>query len=330
VGSRLRKVRLQKKERTLNREFTQTVWNESIERDLDHLLSLAISEDLGEAGDLTTSALVPHDIVGQATVAARSAGIIAGLPVGGVVLRAIDSRLMWHQRAADGQSVQAGDPVATIEGPARALLQAERLVLNFLGRLSGIATLTAKYVEAVADTGARIYDTRKTTPGWRRLEKYAVRCGGGNNHRTGLYDAVLIKDNHLALGSRSTEQQQTRFTPAEAVRQARRFIENHAAAQNSAIVEIEVDTLEQLQEVLPAGPDIVLLDNMRSSELREAVALRDEAMRDKSHPAIELEASGGVNLGTVAGIAASGVDRISVGGLTHSAVSLDLGLDWIE
>jgi nicotinate-nucleotide pyrophosphorylase (carboxylating) len=308
----------------LNREFTQTVWNESIERDLDRLLRLAIAEDAGEAGDLTTTALVPDDVVGQATVAVRSAGVIAGLPAGEIVLNAVDPRLVWHQKVADGQPVQSGDPVATIQGPARSLLQAERLVLNLLGRLSGIATLTRKYVEAVAGTRARIYDTRKTTPGWRRLEKYAVRCGGGNNHRTGLYDAVLIKDNHLALGSRWTNQRQTRFTPAEAVRQARRFIEKHAAAENSTIVEIEVDTLEQLEEVLPAGPDIVLLDNMTPDQLREAVAIRDQADR-----AIELEASGGVTLDSVANIAASGVDRISVGALTHSAVSLDLGLDWI-
>ena len=308
----------------MNREFTQTVWNDSIERDLDRLLRLAIPEDAGEAGDLTTAALVPDDVAGQATVAVRSAGIIAGLPAGGVVLRAVDPRLAWHEKADDGQPVQSGDPVATIQGPARSLLQAERLVLNLLGRLSGIATLTGKYVEAAAGTRARIYDTRKTTPGWRRLEKYAVRCGGGNNHRTGLYDAVLIKDNHLALGSRSTKQRQTRFTPAEAVRRARRFIEEHAAAENSTIVEIEVDTLKQLEEVLPAGPDIVLLDNMTLDQLRQAVAIRDNA-----DPAIQLEASGGVNLDSVADIAASGVDRISVGALTHSAVSLDLGLDWI-
>ena len=308
----------------MKREFSQTVWDEAVERELDHLLRLAIPEDIGEAGDLTTAALVPDDVVGQAAVVVRSAGVIAGLPAGGVVLKAVDPRLAWHEKAKDGQSVQSGDLVATIGGPAQNLLQAERLVLNLLGRLSGIATLTREYVEAVAGTRARVYDTRKTTPGWRRLEKYAVRCGGGNNHRTGLYDAVLIKDNHLALGSRSTGRRQARFTPAEAVRRARRFIEKHATAESSTIVEIEVDTLEQLQEVLPAGPDIVLLDNMTPDQLREAVAIRDTA-----DPAIELEASGGVNLDSVADIAASGVDRISVGGLTHSAVSLDLGLDWI-
>jgi len=309
----------------LTREFTQTVWNESTERDLDRLLRLAIPEDIGEAGDLTTAALVPDDVLGQATVAVRTAGVIAGLPVGGVVLRAVDPRLEWLEKADDGQPIEAGAPVAMIRGPARSLLQAERLVLNFLGRLSGIATLTNEYVQAVAGTRARIYDTRKTTPGWRCLEKYAVRCGRGYNHRSGLFDAVLIKDNHLVLGSRSASKDETRFTPAEAVRRARRYIDKSCpSTTNSTIVEIEVDTLQQLEAVLPAGPDIVLLDNMTPDQLRQAVVIRD-----KGDPAIELEASGGVNLDSVADIAASGVERISVGGLTHSAVSLDLGLDWI-
>ena len=262
-------IPLAEKEPNLNKEFTQTAWNESIERDLDGLLILAIPEDTGQAGDLTTAALVPEDVMGQATVAVRSAGVIAGLPVGRIALTAVDSRLKWHEEAEDGQTLQPGDPVARIQGPAGSLLQAERLVLNFLGRLSGIATLTREYVDAVAGTGARIYDTRKTTPGWRRLEKYAVRCGGGYNHRTGLFDAILIKDNHLALGSRSTNKDETRFTPAEAVRRARRFIEESCPATASCtIVEIEVDTLRQLEEVLPAGPDIVLLDNMTPEELR--------------------------------------------------------------
>ena len=318
------KGRHKKMERTLNREFSQIVWDKSVERELEGLLRLAIAEDIGSAGDLTTAALVSDEVVGEATVAVRSAGVIAGLPAGRVALQAIDSRLAWHQKADDGQAVRSGQPVAIIQGPARSLLQAERLVLNLLGRLAGVATLTRQYVEAVAGTRARIYDTRKTTPAWRSLEKYAVRCGGGNNHRTGLYDAVLIKDNHLALGLLATERRQTRFTPAEAVRRARRFVEKHAAAEKSTIIEIEVDTLEQLEEVLPAGPDIVLLDNMAPDQLRLAVAIRD-----KADSAIELEASGGVNLDSVVDIAASGVDRISVGALTHSAISLDLGLDWI-
>ncbi len=203
----------------------------------------------------------------------------------------------------------------------RDLLTSERLLLNFVGRLSGVATWTRQFVRQVAGTRCRIYDTRKTTPGWRRLEKYAVRCGGGHNHRTGLFDAVLIKDNHLAhvvdAGQRS-------LTPASAVARARQrlreMLPNDAEAM---IVEVEVDTLEQLQQVLPQQPDIVLLDNMSLDELREAVA-----RRDATGPATELEASGGVTLETVASIARTGVERISVGALTHSALSLDVALDW--
>ena len=207
-------------------------------------------------------------------------------------------------------------------GP-RSLLSGERIFLNLIGRLSGIATLTRRYVEAIAGSGARIYDTRKTTPGWRRLEKYAVRLGGGHNHRTGLYDAILIKDNHLALGAAG--QGAAHLSPAQAVRRARELVESMAAAQSGEplIVEVEVDTLEQLAMVLGEGPDIVLLDNMPPDVLTQAVDLRDRVA-----PGIELEASGGVTLETVARIAATGVERISVGALTHSAGSLDVGLDW--
>jgi nicotinate-nucleotide pyrophosphorylase (carboxylating) len=205
------------------------------------------------------------------------------------------------------------------------VLTAERLLLNFLGRLSGIATLTRRYVEAVVGTRARIYDTRKTTPGWRRLEKYAVRCGGGWNHRSGLFDAVLIKDNHLAVRSASPGGA-AGYTPAEAVARARRYAGDRAgeAGCGELIVEVEVDTLEQLAEVLPAGPDLVLLDNMSLDQLRQAVAYRDAV-----HAAIELEASGGVGLENVRALAETGVDRISVGALTHSAPSLDVALDWL-
>jgi nicotinate-nucleotide pyrophosphorylase (carboxylating) len=224
----------------------------------------------------------------------------------------------------DGRSVEPGDRVARMEGPARGILTAERPVLNLLGRLSGIATLTKRYVEAVVGTRARIYDTRKTTPGWRRLEKYAVRCGGGSNHRTGLFDAVLIKDNHLALGA-GADDSAVGYTPAEAVGRARRFVQQHAAGSGGGemIIEVEVDTLEQLEEVLLAGPDIVLLDNMSPAVLAETVK-----RRDARNPRVELEASGGVGLETVRRIAASGVDRISVGALTHSAAWLDIALDW--
>jgi nicotinate-nucleotide pyrophosphorylase (carboxylating) len=199
------------------------------------------------------------------------------------------------------------------------------LILNFLGRLSGIATQTRRFVELVAGTNARVYDTRKTAPGWRRLEKYAVRQGGGHNHRTGLFDAVLIKDNHLALGEIATGGSQ--FSPAEAVRRARRFIgENFPDddPRRGMIVEVEVDSLLQYREVLDAMPDIVLLDNFAVHELRAAAELRNRIAPD-----VELEASGGVSLASIGDIARTGVDRISAGALTHSAVALDVALDWI-
>jgi nicotinate-nucleotide pyrophosphorylase (carboxylating) len=233
----------------------------------------------------------------------------------------MDPRLEWEEQVSEGAVVQPGQAVAAIHGPARSLLTSERTLLNFLGRLSGVATLTRAYVEKVAGTKARIYDTRKTTPGWRRLEKYAVRTGGGWNHRLGLFDAVLIKDNHLALGASRGE---SAYTPAQAVRRARQLNEAGIASQAAPLViEVEVDTLEQLEGVLPARPDIVLLDNMRPDVLREAVARRDALA-----PGVQLEASGGIDLESVADVARTGVDRISVGALTHSAVWFDVGLDW--
>jgi nicotinate-nucleotide pyrophosphorylase (carboxylating) len=216
--------------------------------------------------------------------------------------------------------VEAGTAIGRLGGSGRDLLTAERILLNLVGRLSGIATLTASYVRAVAGTKAQIYDTRKTTPGWRRLEKYAVRCGGGTNHRQGLYDAILIKDNHLALAA----EQPQGLSPAQAVVRCREFLQTAVPdLAGSTIVEVEVDTLEQLREVLAVAPDVVLLDNMNLDQLREAVRYRDQ-----QSPAIQLEASGGIDLQRVASVAATGVDRISVGALTHAAASLDIGLDW--
>ncbi len=183
----------------IDKEFHQIVWDAALDDDLRGLLLLAVREDLGAAGDCTTAALVPNAPIGQAAVVARQAGVIAGLRAAEMVCKQIDARLQWTPHVEDGAAVQPGDRVAILAGPARGLLTAERLLLNFLGRLSGIASLTRQYVDAVAGTKARIFDTRKTTPGWRRLEKYAVRAGGGWNHRTGLFDAILIKDNHLAL-----------------------------------------------------------------------------------------------------------------------------------
>ena len=240
-------------------------------------------------------------------------------------MAAIDAKLTWSPETHDGQTIEQGNRIGVIDGPVHGLLAAERLMLNFLGRLSGIATLTRQYVDAVAGSGVRIFDTRKTTPGWRRLEKYAVRCGGGWNHRLGLFEAILIKDNHLALGATSVAQT-LRYTPAQAVLRARKYIAEHAGKgdPSTMIVEVEVDNLEQLEEVLLAGPDIILLDNMSCEQLCKAVACRDNI-----NPAVELEASGGVTLATVRSIAETGIERISIGALTHSAPVLDFGMDWL-
>jgi len=307
----------------MSKEFHQVTWDDALQADAQQIIRLAIREDVEDQCDWTSRALVPPQATGQAAVVARQSGVIAGLPAAEMALAEIDARLHWEPQMTDGAALLSGDRVALIRGPAQSLLTAERTVLNLLGRLSGIATLARRYVDAVSGTKARIYDTRKTTPGWRRLEKYAVRCGGASNHRTGLFEAVLIKDNHLAFGAASSDA--THYTPAEAVIRARAFLAEHAPASGRGmIVEVEVDTLEQLDQVLRADPDIVLLDNMSPDQLREAVARRDAA-----NPAVELEASGGVNLQTIRAIAESGVDRISVGALTHSAVSLDIALDWI-
>ena len=312
----------------MQKEFQQIAWDERLEDDWHALLRLAVAEDLGDAGDVTTRALVPEDAIGAAVFVARRPGVLAGMTAAEMTADYIDARLQWTPLCEDGGELAPGDHIARIEGPAASLLTAERLILNLLSRLSGIAALTARYVEAVAGTRARIYDTRKTTPGWRRLEKYAVRCGGGCNHRTGLFEAILIKDNHLALGVQACldgTAATAAYTPAEAVRRARRFIETQVPQANreGMIVEVEVDTLEQLDEVLAVAPDIVLLDNMTPEQLAEAVRQRNAVGADT-----DLEASGGVNLETIGAIARSGVERISVGGLTHSAVGLDIGLDW--
>lgn len=306
------------------KEFRQQAWDEDVRTAWQQLLALAVREDVDRVHDWTTVALVPEGAVGAAQVVAREPGVVAGLPAAEMVAAEYDRQVQWTALVEDGTAVEAGTAIARLEGAARSLLTSERVLLNVLGRLSGIATLTQRFVEAVAGTQARIYDTRKTTPGWRRLEKYAVRCGGGHNHRGGLYDAVLIKDNHLALGASLGGE---RFTPAQAVERAREFLVGVMGEPLAAtiVIEVEVDTLAQLAEVLPAGPDLVLLDNMAPHLLREAVALRDHVA-----PQVELEASGGIRFETIAEIAAAGVERISVGALTHSAQSWDVGLDWLS
>lgn len=305
------------------RDFHQLDWNAEIEDDLRQLVRLAVREDLGRQSDWTTVALVGPERQGRAALVAREAGVMAGLRAAPVLIDEMQADIKWQPRVADGDEVAAGSVIAKLSGSARDLLTCERPLLNLLGRLCGIATLTRKYVRQIEGTGARIYDTRKTTPGWRRLEKYAVRCGGGHNHRIGLFDAVLIKDNHLALASEEN------LSPAAAVRRTREFLQQMAATagapaeMQAMIVEIEIDRLDQLDDVLAAGPDIVLLDNMTHETLRAAVARRNVVA-----PGIKLEASGGVRLETVREIALTGVERISAGALTHSARALDVALDW--
>ena len=274
------------------------------------LIALALSEDLSSVGDLTCAALIRPGEQAAVQVVARQAGILAGSPVGRRVFTRLDPSVRWKTHQRDGERILPGTAVATVIGPLRSLLIGERTMLNFMTHLSGIATMTQRFVDAVRGTRAEILDTRKTLPGWRLLEKYAVRCGGGTNHRMGLYDGVLIKDNHLAAWTESD-------SIAFAVETARQ------RSPAGISIEVEVDTLDQLSDALRGGPDIVLLDNMDVATLRQAVNIRDHTA-----PRVLLEASGGVTLETVAAIAQTGVERISVGGLTHSAPALDLAFDW--
>jgi nicotinate-nucleotide pyrophosphorylase (carboxylating) len=271
-------------------------------------LKAALAEDLG-SGDVTSLALVAEGAEVRGELVAREPGVAAGLAVAGEVFALADEAVRLTARVEDGAALEAGAVLGEVAGPARGILGAERTALNLLQRLSGIATLTRRYVERVAGTGAQIYDTRKTTPLWRVLEKYAVRAGGGRSHRMGLYDQVLIKDNHIALGEGQSE--------AELVRSAR------AASPRGMVVEIEVGSLQELLEALEGEPDVVLLDNMTPALVSECVrAVRRLAGR---RPA--LEASGGITLENVRAYAEAGVDRISIGALTHSAPALDIGLD---
>jgi nicotinate-nucleotide pyrophosphorylase (carboxylating) len=271
---------------------------------VEEAVRAALAEDFGRAGDITSQATIPATARATAVIAARKkAGVLAGLDLARKAFGLVDPSVRFEALAQDGDAFGPDARLVRIEGPARSLLSAERVALNFLGRLCGIATLTAHYAEAVAHTKAKICCTRKTTPGLRAFEKYAVRCGGGMNHRFGLDDAVLIKDNHIAVAGG--------IMPA--LRAAKAFV-GHLVK-----IEIEVDTLDQLREVLDEGADVVLLDNMAPAQLREAVAMIGGR--------IKAEASGGVHLGTVREIAETGVDLVSSGALTHSAPVLDLGLD---
>ncbi len=276
-------------------------------QELRRVVEMALAEDLAW-GDATVQAIIPDDLKAAGTIIAREEGVLAGIEVAGEVFRAVDPAVEFRAFAADGDAIHRGQPLAAVQGLAATILAAERVALNFLQHLSGVATITSRYVQAVAPYAARIVDTRKTTPGLRALEKYAVVVGGGANHRQNLSDGILIKDNHLAaLSARG-------LGLGEVVAMARR------RARHTQRVEVEVETPEQAQEAADAGADLVLLDNMSPEEMRRAVELiGGRALA---------EASGGVTLERVAAIAATGVDLISVGAITHSAKALDIALEF--
>ncbi len=300
-------------------DFRQSVWDDHLAAHVATTAADWFAEDLGHECDWTTVSLVAASAASALRVVARKPGVIAGLPAAAVVAGVADAELRFTPLVDDGTAVSAGAHVATLSGPTRSVLTAERTLLNLLGRMSGVATATRRLVDAVAGTGCRVYDTRKTVPGWRLLDKYAVRLGGGWNHRTGLYDAMLIKDNHLAAVAAEA------LTPAAAVHRARAFVAKTFPPPRAAamVVEVEIDAISQLEPVLEAGPDVVLLDNMRPEELAACVAVRNARA-----PRVVLEASGGIRVETAAAIAATGVDRMSTGWATHDAPWLDVALDW--
>ena len=270
-------------------------------RSLDPLIDLAFEEDIG-IGDVTTEATVPPTQEGIGTLLAKSDGIVAGLPVAERVFAKLDETLEFRALVSDGDAVKARTPIAEVQGSAKAILIGERTALNFLQRLSGIATLTAQFVEAVSDYDTKIVDTRKTAAGWRAVQKYAVRVGGGSNHRFGLYDGVLIKDNHIVAAG----------GVHNAVRRAREVV------PHTAKIEIEIETVDQVDEALAAGADILLLDNMPLGIMQGVV----QEVGDR----VITEASGGITLDRVQAVAATGVNLISVGALTHSAMPMDISL----
>jgi len=278
------------------------------------LIQMAIEEDLGR-GDKTSELLFKEDTRAKSTIISREEIVVCGMDIAGEILKSYDERLKLNVRIDDGESAHVGNKLGTIEGPLRAMLSAERVMLNFLQRLSGIATTTRKYVRAIVGTKARIYDTRKTMPGWRLLEKYAVRCGGGYNHRLGLYDGILIKDNHLAQLGRDFKQK------------LRKIISEATKVKGIKFVAVEVDHVDhQLNYVLEIpGIDIVLLDNMGQWQLKHAVEMRDKMCGKQKKPL--LEASGNITLSNVSAIAQCGIDRIAIGAITHSAKAVDIGLD---
>lgn len=299
------------------------------------LIELALAEDIGVADlskgiDCTTDALVPAESTATAAFVSREEGVVCGVEVSRLVASRFAPAVELQIEKKDGDAVSPKQTIASMTGPAHDILTIERTCLNFMCRLSGIATIAGAFAEKVAGTNAQVLDTRKTTPGWRLLEKYAVACGGGTNHRMGLFDAVMIKDNHLAFYR--TQVPESEQTIDQALSVARNWIKDNASRLpngDKTILQLEVDTLDQLKIAIddnnPTLPDIVLLDNMNNEQLAKAVAMRDEMAQG-----VLLEASGGVNLSTVAGISRTGVDRISVGAITHSASNFDIGLDWVN
>ena len=283
------------------------------------LTALALGDDLGQRGDITTALFLPAGGDAEYRLVARQAGVLAGCLIVGDILEVYDASIEvgWPTGVRDGMRLEPGMEVVHVRGPIHSVLAAERTLLNFLQRLCGIATLTRAYVDEAAGTNARIYDTRKTMPGWRYLERYAVRCGGGCNHRRGLHDAILIKDNHLA------------GIPVERLAGVLFEMLNRAGSLDPppAFVQVEADTLEQAEQIFKVvGVDLVLLDNFSTADLGRAIELRDSlGLKGK----VLLEASGGINLDTVRAVAQTGVDRISVGALTHSATALDLALEQV-
>ncbi len=274
---------------------------------IEPMVRRALDEDFGNSGDLTANLLVPASAKGKLMMRAREAGVIAGMQAAAMTYAMVDARVKFSIKKGDGSKVKKDDIIATVEGPTRALLSAERVALNFLGRMSGVATLTSQYVKLVKGTNVRIAATRKTTPGLRAVEKQAVLAGGGFTHRESLSAAIMIKDNHIAL--------------AGGVDKALKTIAKNA--DHMTKVSVEVDTLAQLKKVLKYAPDVVLLDNMGAEKLVKAVAIVDGF----DGPRPTLEASGGVNLDTVKGLAQTGIDVISIGALTHSAPNFDIGMD---
>lgn len=304
-------------------DYARVTMDDRLENDLRQLVRLSIAEDLDVALDWTTVAMIDGQRRGACHIVSRSDGIAAGVALTPWIIDEFDADLEVEVLIGEGERFSPGTPLVRLSGSARDLLTSERVTLNLLSRMCGVATLTNQYVERIAGTNARLYDTRKTTPGWRRLEKYAVSCGGGHNHRTGLYDGFLIKDNHLALGQ-STSSEDQALGAKEA---AERAVSMRGGQANQLVapsmVEIEVDNLDQFDEVIGTGIDIILLDNFSIDDLKTAVA-----RRDSTESLVELEASGTINLDTIAAVAATGVDRISSGSLTHQATWLDLGMDW--